>query len=67
MFLGLNNHVRETKAGPHHAISEDRLRAMASKRSRQLFRENATDGSVLNNLSERNQKLIGCGGVGRTR
>ena len=62
MFLGLNNYVREAKVGRHQDLggwprSLQKVEAM--------FRENATDGSVLGNLTEKNHQRIGCGGVGR--
>jgi hypothetical protein len=59
MFLGLNNYVREAKVGRHQDLggwprSLQKVEAM--------FRENATDGSVLGNLTEKNNQRIGCCG-----
>jgi hypothetical protein len=37
-------------------------RSLGFEKVEAMFRENATDGSVLLNLTEKNQKRIGCGG-----
>jgi hypothetical protein len=37
-------------------------RTLGFEKVEAMFRENATDGSVLDNLTEKNQKLIRCGG-----
>ena len=37
-------------------------RSLGFEKVESMFRENATDGSVLENLTEKNQKRIGCGG-----
>ena len=43
-------------------------RSLGFEKVEAMFRENATDGSVLLNLTEKNQKGIGCGGSeGATR
>jgi hypothetical protein len=37
-------------------------RSLGFEKVEAMFRENATDGSLLGNLTEKNQTQIGCGG-----